>query len=201
MIERLAAGTVLALLAAMPLAGQQPGRNAGQLPPHVVEHLWPERELSPTEQEFKDRVIVIRDSLGRIRATASQLQRQQRSGAGIGVIRSSARALADDCARGRRSAESMAGFAATLTTNDAEWGLPAVLAYRAALGELDTGLRQCSEAIAGEVERSEPDVDRVLTIATAAHTAVTRYDRAELDLLRTLKIRVDPGSRSSSASR
>lgn len=183
--------TALAGLA-LPAAAQQPGSNAKNLPPHVAGHLWPQRELSPVEQELKDRVVTMRDTLTRVHATVAMLQRQQRARAAAGVLRSTARTLAADCARSGRSAASMVEFAATFSTNDPKWGEPTVRAYRTALDDLVAGMRRCSEAMTTHVEASEPDRDRLVAAAGAATEVVSRYDRAEMDLFRTLKIRLDP---------
>lgn len=177
---------------ALPAAAQQPGSNAKNLPPHVAGHLWPQRELSPVEQELKDRVVTMRDTLTRVHATVVMLQRQQRARAAAGVLRSTARALAADCARSTRLAASMVEFAATLSTNDPKWGEPTVRAYRTALDDLVAGMRRCSDAMTTQVEASEPDRDRLFAAAGAATEVVSRYDRAEMDLFRTLKIRLDP---------
>ena len=180
---RRSAAIALALSAvSLPLAAQAPGGNAKNLPPHVQEQLWPEREMTPVEHELRERVYVMRDSLTRVHATVSMLQRQQRSQASAAVIRSTARALAAECVRSGRVADSMAVFAAGFSSNDPKWGEPTVRAYRAALSDLVTGMRRCHEVMTAQVEATE----------TAAGDAVGRYDRAEKDLFRTLKIRLDP---------
>ncbi len=202
-VARTAVLTALVAGIALPVAAQRPGagNTADRLPPHVQSQLWPERELSPVEQELKDRVIVMRDTLTRVQATIATLQRQERSGATTGVIRSSARALAADCARSRRTAESMAGFAASLSTDDARWGEPAVQAFRSAVRDLIAAMGRCNTALAGHAEAATPDAARVLADASAAGETVRKYDRAELDLLRTLKIRIDPTRSGGSPGR
>lgn len=196
-----AAGTLLVLATADPAAAQRPGANADRLPPHIQAQLWPERELSPVEQELKDRVIVMRDTLTRVHATVSLLQRQERSGAGVGVVRSTARSLAGDCARGRRVGEGMAAFAATLSTDDAKWGEPTVRAFRAAVTELVTAMERCQSTQAGHAAAPTPDAAKVLADALATQETVLRYDRAEKDLIRTLKIRIEPKISGSPAPR
>lgn len=197
--HRFAVTVLLAGTATLPVAAQNPGANAKDLPPHVVEQLWPERELTATEQELKDRVQVMRDSLTRIHATVSLLQRQQRSQASVGILRSTARALAADCARGGRNAESMSAFAASFATNDSKWGEPTVRAYQAALADMVGAMRRCTEAVTAEVE--DPDVAKLRAAANAADESVRRYDRAELDLFRTLKIRLNPREKAGSSRR
>lgn len=192
-INRLTAAALLAAGLTAPVLAQQSGSgNVKALPPHVTGHLWPERELLPMEQEFKDRVIAVRDTVMRVRATASLLERQQRSGAGAGVIRSSARTLAADCARLGRSAESMAGFAADFATNDPKWGDQAVRTFRSAVAELAAEMRRCRDSMASEAAAATPDRDRVSQAAAGAVTVAAKYERAELDLVNTLKIRIDP---------
>lgn len=198
-VHRFAVAVLLTGAATLPAAAQNPGANAKHLPPHVAEHLWPERELTATEQELKDRVQVMRDSLTRVHATVSLLQRQQRSQAGAGILRSTARALAADCARSGRVAESMAAFAADFATNDAKWGEPTVRAYRASLADMVGAMRRCTEAVTAEVD--DPDVTRLRAAADAADESVRRYDRAEWDLFRTLKIRLDPREKARSSRR
>lgn len=190
--HRLAALVIALAGLALPAAAQQPGSNAKNLPPHVAGHLWPQRELSPVEQELKDRVVTMRDTLTRVHATVAMLQRQHRARAATGVIRSTARTLAADCARSGRLASSMAEFAATFSTNDPKWGEPSVRAYRTALDDLVAGMRRCNESVTVQVEADEPNLDRLAAAGTQATEVVSRYDRAELDLFRTLKIRLDP---------
>lgn len=200
-VLRAAAGSLLALIVATPAAAQRPGSNAERLPPHVQQQLWPERELSETEQELHDRVVVMRDTLTRVHATIALLQRQHRSGAGAGVIRSTARTLASDCARAERTAGTMATFAADLSTDDTQWGEPSVRAFRAAIGDLVPAMGRCNTSLTDHAASDQPDGQQVVAEALRAEEVVNKYDRAERDLLRTLKIRVDPRSSGSASDR
>ncbi len=191
----------LTLVVALPAASQQPGQNANSLPPHVREQLWPEQHLSPAEEELKEHVLVARDSLTRIEASIALLQRQQRGAGSAAVVRSTARALASDCARGTRTAKWLGEYSTTLSTSDPKWGNPSIRAYRAATASLQEGMAKCESAIGRELDRDTPDHDRLATAAVEAHRSVADYRRAEEGLLRTLKIRIDPGKTGPSNSR
>jgi hypothetical protein len=195
----LAAALILwpALASAQRVQSPRPGGAGPVLPPHVAAQLWPERELSPVEQELKQHVTVLGDSLTRIDAMGSMIERQSRSGASAGIVRSSARTLRDDCARAGRTSAPVVSFAATLSTNDAKWGEPAVRGWRSGLAALTQQLTACEEALQGLSERATAeDVERLQRVSQRTGQALSDYRRTEQALIRTLKIEISPIKRS-----
>lgn len=171
----------------------RPGGAAPSIPEHVRAQLWPERQLTPVEQELKDHVTVLSDSLVRIDATGSQIARQTRAGASAAIVRSSARTLAGDCSRAGRVTGSVSTFAAMLTTSDAKWGEPAVRGWRSGLAELTRELARCERSATAMVEGAAgSDGDQLQGISARAGQALLAYRRTEGALLRTLKISIDP---------
>ena len=112
----------MSALAAQQVTSPRPGGGPPNLPPHVQAQLWPTRELSPAEQELKTHVTALTDSLTRIDATGTLIERNFRSGASVAMARSAARSLTIDCARAARTAQPAVAFAATLSTSDPKWG-------------------------------------------------------------------------------
>jgi len=179
--------------AAQQVNSPRPGGARPDLPPHVQAQLWPERELSPVEQELKTHVTALSDSLTRIDATGAQIDRHFRAGANAAMARSSARTLATDCARAARTAQPAVQFAATLSTNDAKWGEPAVRGWRSGLAELMRQLSSCEQG-ANALTNAADGVsnERLAALATRVGQSLVEYRRTEQALLRTLKIDIDP---------
>jgi hypothetical protein len=175
----------------------RPGGSGPALPPHVQAQLWPERELSPVEQELKQHVTTLGDSLTRIDATGAMIERQSRSGASAAIVRSSARNLATDCARAGRAAVPATTFAGTLSTNDAKWGEPAVRGWRSGLANLGRDLSACERAATAFVASgSATDADALREVSQRVGQGLIAYRRTEQALLRTLKLDVQPGNKS-----
>ncbi len=170
-----------------PRPGQQGRLN---LPPHVEEQLWPQRQLSPAEQQLKDHVIVLMDTLGVVRATNARVARQTSAGASAAVIRSVSRALANDCGRAVRTAGPVAEYGASLSTDNARWGDTAIERWRNALADLTSAMTSCEEAAIAQIEGR--DGKSLAAIAQRAEAAVVSYQRAESALLNTLQIKIDP---------
>ncbi len=177
---------------AAPLRAQHSGSNAEDLPPHVREQLWPEQKLSPAEQELKERVIAMRDSVLPVQATVAQIERQQRGGGSSAVLTSGARRLAGDCARVERNATTMSVYAAGLTTSNARWGESSLRTFRNSIASLGKAMGACQAAMARETEGRTTDGERLAAAARNANNAVAAYRIAELGLLNTLKIKIDP---------
>lgn len=193
LISRTTAVALAALCLAPALAAQAPGSgSANALPPHLIGQLWPERELSPVEQELKDRVVRMQDSVATFHASHALLLRQRRGNASAGVLRSAVRSLGNECARMGRNGKEMASFAATLRTDNERWGETAVRAFRDALTGLDQAMARCDAAMIRHRDAETMDRERASADASAAADAVVAYERAEKGLLNTLKIRVDP---------
>lgn len=187
----------MSALAAQQVTSPRPGGGPPNLPPHVQAQLWPTRELSPAEQELKTHVTALTDSLTRIDATGTLIERNFRSGASVAMARSAARSLTIDCARAARTAQPAVAFAATLSTSDPKWGEPAVRAWRAGLGELVRQLGSCEQAAQAQVAGgTEPSHDQLAAIAARVGQALVDYRRSEQGLLRTLKIDMDPVKKS-----
>lgn len=196
---RIARPLVAFLLLALPATAAaqvyspRPGSQTGTgLPEHIQNQLWPQRELSPTEQEFKDHVIVMVDTLGVLRATVAQAHRHNRGASSGAMLRSVSRTLAGDCARARRVAEPASTFAATLSTNNTKWGDAAVLDWRNGLTKFIAEMQSCEQnsgALAGG--EAVPAGPRVAAVAQRADEAVVAYQWTEQALLKTLKINLD----------
>jgi hypothetical protein len=171
----------------------RPGGAGPALPPHVQAQLWPERELSPVEQELKQHVTTLGDSLVRIDATGAMIERQSRAGASAAIVRSSARNLAADCSRAGRAAVPATSFAATLSTNDAKWGEPAVRGWRSGLATLGRDLSACERAANAFVETgTAADADALRDVSHRVGQGLVTYRRSEQALLRTLKLSIEP---------
>jgi len=185
------------LLVATPVvaAGQQvisprPGQGEINLPPHVREQLWPKRELSPVEQQLRDHIVTMIDSIGVLRSTNAQIARHTSANASSAMLRSVTRSLVRDCARASRTTVPVAEFGATLSTNNAKWGDSAINNWRTALANFRNEMDRCERDAQQQVE--SPDRDRLARVAQQAEAAVVTYQRAESALLNTLKIEIDP---------
>ncbi len=169
------------------------GNGSATIPERVQRQLWPERALSPIEQELKDHVIVLRDSLAMVDASAALIVRQRRGGAGAAVLRSSSRRLASTCEAGAREGKVMHEFAKGLFTDDTKWGPLAVATFQAGAGDLVRHMGGCSSAATALAETEQgPDPEQLVKVALAAQAAVADYTIAAAGLLNTLNIRVDP---------
>jgi hypothetical protein len=193
---------VLALLLAPAVAPAQvnsprPGGAPPTLPSHIQAQLWPDRELSPLEQQLKNHVVTLADSLTRIDAVGSRIDRSLRSAASPAMIRSNARVLAGDCSSAGRATAPIIPFAETLVTNDAKWGEPAVRGWRSALGTLAQELAVCEQSAAALAEAEvAPSAERLEQNASRIRRALVTYRRAEQGLIRTLKIEIDPAKKT-----
>lgn len=187
---------VLALaVVATPLLAQAPTEKPrvgqGQKFKSKAEDLWPERTLSPAEQELKTKVIVLRDTLFAIDATAARLIRANEAGKGS-VVTASGRALGVDCARGVRATAVMSAHARGLSTSNKKWGDGALGTFRSALTDLDKALRRCETA--GTIKAGDPIPSNAAfsEVATGTVAAIRRYEVAQKGLFKTLQIPLDP---------
>jgi hypothetical protein len=182
-------------LTAQAVTSPRPGGAPLNLPPHIQAQLWPERQLSPVEQELKLHVTALGDSLTKVDATGAMIARQTRAGSSTGIVRSSARTLSGDCARVGRSVAPATTFAADLTTSDQKWGDPAVRAWRSGLAALSVQMTAC-ERDATALVGGTPDGQRLHDVSLRASRAVADYRRTEEGLLRTLRMDVIPPRKS-----
>lgn len=187
---------VLALIIlAAPLAAQAPSGERrigiGQKYKSKAEDLWPERALSPAEEELKTRVVVLRDTLFTIDATAARLLRANAAGK-PSVVTATGRALGVDCARGVRAAAVMSAHARGLSTSNKKWGDGALNTYRSALADLDTTLRRCETMGTFKAGTPVPSTAAFAELATGTIAAIRRYEAAQKGLFRTLQIPLDP---------
>lgn len=191
-LARTAVLLAAAAVAAGPIAAQQRDPRAG-IPPHVRAQLWPERPLSPEEQELKDRVIVLRDTVAVLDGSAALLQRQQRGNTGAGLLRSSGRRIATNCAAGHRAAVVMQEYGKGLTTDNVRWGDKAVQTFRSSVGRLVGAMAACEADLAKVLAAQDgPDGARLKAVAQRVQVATADYTNAVNGLLNTLEIRVDP---------
>lgn len=191
-VRRIAA-TLALLTVSVASAGAQQVEATSGLAPHIRAQLWPERELSPVEQEFKDNIIVLRDTLAAVDGASALLERQVRAGTSMAVIRSSGRTIANNCAKSARASGVMKDYAAGLSTDNARWGEPAIRSFRVGVDRLVRAMGVCQEAIGAELARdSGPRAARLAELVGTARLAVGEYTRSADDLIRTLKVPIDP---------
>lgn len=191
------ATTMLGGLLAAPITAQ--GANKQQaLEPHVQNQLWPSRQLSPAETDFKDRVIAMRDTIIALQATVDQTDRARRNRNTPAVLASQTRATGVSCARVERNAADLRTFAAGLTTDDQRFGEPAIRHFRAAIDGLHRTMGRCSadldRLLADGPDKLDPD--KVLTVLNAVRTATTNYSQAAQGLAKTLNIRIEATDKS-----
>lgn len=178
----------LALFAALlpaPLLAQQPSGL-----PVPDKSLWPERPLSPAEQELRDAVVVLRDTLYMVEATAARLERGL--GGSPAVLRATGRTLNAECARGARATGVMRAYAAGLSTDNAKWGDVALGDFRKALATLESAMTNCNSASAKALESNPVDGPALKKAQTSTVLAIRDYERSAKGLLRTLNIQLDP---------
>lgn len=156
--------------------------------------LWPERPLSPAEQELRDAIVVMRDTLYAVEATASRLERVL--GGSPAVLLATGRSLQAECARGARSAAQMRTYAAGLSTDNARWGDVALNDFRGAVATLEKAMQGCEEQSGKAIAATPMDKPALAGTKTATVAAIRDYERSSRGLLRTLNIPLDPrGSR------
>lgn len=182
-------------LGAAPAAAQG-NAKVRTLDPLTQSQLWPEKALSPAQQEYKDRVIAMRDTVTRLKATIEQVERARRSRTSRAVLTSSTRALSRECTTVRRNAQAMRTWAAGLSTDDPRFGEPAVRSFRGALERLDLGMGRCDTRLTELFAREDLDPDQVLRVMDDIRAVVAEYERAEKDLSRTLDIPIEATEKS-----
>lgn len=185
----------LLLAAALPLHAQGAAKQQS-IDPLTKSQLWPQKELSPAQQEYKDRVIAMRDTVTRLKATIEQVERARRSRTSTAVLTSATRSLGRDCSMVRRNAQAMRSWAAGLSTDDPRFGEPAVRSFRGALERLERGAGSCGERVTSMLAVDALDPDRVLQIMDDARRVIEDYERAAKDLTRTLDIPIEPTDKS-----
>ncbi|HET9133255.1 MAG TPA: hypothetical protein VFN90_03045 [Gemmatimonadales bacterium] len=195
MIARLLAAVLVLAVATLPIAAQAPQAERrvgqGQKFKSKAEDLWPERPLSPPEEELRTNVVVLRDTLFTIDATASRVLRANEAGKAA-VVTSGGRALGVDCARGVRATGVMSAHARGLSTSNKKWGDGALNTFRAALVDLDKQLRRCEALGTVKAGMPVPSTTAFAEMATGTIAAIRRYEVAQKGLFRTLEIPLDP---------
>jgi hypothetical protein len=176
---------LLATLLPAPLLAQPPSGL-----PVPDKSLWPERPLSPAEQELRDAVVVLRDTLYNVDATAARLERGLQGSPA--VLRATGRTLNAECARGARATGVMRAYAAGLSTDNAKWGEVALTDFRKALTTLEAAMTSCDMASAKAIENTPVDAAALKAAQTKTVLAIRDYERSVKGLLRTLNIPLDP---------
>lgn len=189
MNARLAVSLIVGLFILAPTMGQAQSTVPSGLATPTRE-LWPERPLSPPEQELRDAIIVLRDSLHAVEATAARLGRGLRGSPA--VMMATGRTLNGDCQRAARATGTMREYAAGLSTDNAKWGDLALDDFRKSLAQLEQTLKSCDATTAKAIATTGPDAKALGTAQTQTVVAIRDYDRAVKGLLRTLKIPLDP---------
>jgi hypothetical protein len=186
----------LMLGAALPVAAQG-ARQVGTIAPHIQSQLWPTRELSPAEAEFKTRVVAMRDSLIALSATIDQADRARRNRTTPAVLMSQTRALTASCSRVERNSKSFGEWAGTLSTNDSRYGEPAIRDFRRALDQLNAAVIHCrAESTRLTAAPDSLDPDKVFYLLQATRPVIAEYGRAAAALAKTLNIRIEATERS-----
>lgn len=184
---RLALFTALlptALLAQQPSGLPTPDRS-----------LWPERPLSPAEQELRTAIVVLRDTLYSVDATAARLERGLEGSPA--VLLSTGRTLNAECARGARATGVMRAYAAGLSTDNAKWGDVALTDFRKALASLENAMISCDQGTAKAIAVTPVDGPALKLAQTKTVAAIRNYERSVKGLLRTLNIPLDPRGTST----
>ena len=153
--------------------------------------LWPEKPLSPVQQELKQAVIVLRDTLRAVDATVSRLERAHAAGT-TSVVAASGRTLASDCARAARGAAVIQNQVKGHTTS-ARWGDLALARYRLSLDSLRRVMSSCST----DLTTGSPAHAVLVRVGLSARAAVDQYEVALDAMLRTLSIPLDPKGHKS----
>ena len=152
--------------------------------------LWPERPLSPPEEELRQAVVVLRDTLYAIDATAARLERGLEGSPA--VLRATGRTLNVECARGVRATGVMRSYATGLSTNNAKWGDAALTDFRKALVSLEAAMVSCDQGTAKAITANPVDGPALKAAQTRTVAAIRAYEGAVKGLLRTLDIPLDP---------
>lgn len=187
MTLRLALCTLL--LAGTPAlaSAQQPTASGLPLPD---KSLWPERPLSPPEQELREAIIVLRDTLYSVEAVGARLERGL--GGSPAVLLSTGRAFHLECARGARASGEMRRYAGGLSTNNAKWGDLALADFRASVTALEKAMQRCDEGSAKAIAATPLDKEALRLSQVNALKAIRDYQLSVKGLLRTLNIPLDP---------
>lgn len=189
MNARLIAPLILSLVILAPATGQAQSTTPSGLPT-ATRDLWPERPLSPAEEDLRDRIVVLRDSLHFVESTAARLNRGLQGSPAVTLA--TGRTLNGDCQAAARATGVMREFAAGLSTDNAKWGDKALEDFRSTLAKLERSLNSCDATTAKAVASAAPDVKALDATQVQAVAAIRNYDRAAKGLLRTLKIPLDP---------
>jgi hypothetical protein len=189
-ILRLVRLALVVSLLPVPLLAQQPSGL-----PKPDQSLWPERPLSPPEQELRDAVVVLRDTLYSVDATAARLERGLAGSPA--VLRSTGRSLNAECARGARATGAMRTYAAGLSTDNARWGDLALTDFRKALSTLEAAMVSCDKVSAKAIEADTVDAASLRQAQVNTVLAIRNYERSVKGLLRTLNIPLDPRGTST----
>lgn len=178
------------------VAAQGRGREKS-LSPNVRSQLWPEQQLTPSQQEYKDNVVAMRDSVIRVKATIEQVDRARRRRNAPTVMLAASRRLIDDCQRVDRNAERLMPWAQGLSTDDPEFGEGALRTFREALADLKLQMASCGARLTQLTSHRDSLVrDEVYEVLQRSRKAISEYETATLSLTKTLKITILPTEKS-----
>jgi hypothetical protein len=181
---------LIATLLPAPLLAQQPSGL-----PAPDKSLWPERPLSPAEQELRDAVVVLRDTLYAVEATAARIERGLAGSPA--VLRATGRTFNTECARGARATGVMRAYAGGLSTDNTNWGQAALTDFRKALVTLEAAMVSCDQASAKAIATTPVDAAALKAVQVKTVLAIREYERSAKGLLRTLDIQLDPRGTTS----
>lgn len=159
--------------------------------------IYDEVKLDPMREKLKANVLVLRDSLFALDASAARLVRAK-TGQMTSVVISSGRVMRTDCLRAARATAVMRGQMSEVGTNDAR-GKGVIADYKKGLDALEKSMKGCDARSGVALDKKPaPDNDELMQTALAAQSAIKKYEWDLQVLLKTLQIPVDPkGFRSA----
>lgn len=192
-----AATALLGGLLAAPVAAQGASKQA-TLDKHVQSQLWPTRDLSPAEADFKARVVAMRDTIIALQATVEQADRARRTRNSPAVLASMGRALGASCARVERNGTELKTFGDGLSTDNEQFGQPAIRRFQGAIDSLLETVGRCQTDMARITApgMGNIDPDKFLGVLNRVRPVLLSYLQAAEGLAQTLSIRIDATEKS-----
>lgn len=153
--------------------------------------IYDEVKLDPMREKLKANVLVLRDTLFTLDASAARLVRAN-TGQMTSVVVSTGRVMRTDCLRAARATALMRTQMAEVGTNDAR-GKGVIADYKKGLDALEKSMKGCDARSGAALDKKPaPDNDELLQTAVAAQDAIKKYEWDLQVLLKTLQIPVDP---------
>jgi len=142
--------------------------------------------LDAVKSQLRKDVLVTRDSVAAVIATAALITRAQ-STKSVGVERSQARRLRGQCLAAQRSSAATLNAIAALNTPDPK-GMQLLVDYRAALTEVGRGMGECDKVLGAAKDAAGPTSAQITAAIALVNAVATRHDRALDHLARGMDI-------------